>query len=93
MRDKKQTAHIAPDDVAGVAQDVSGQSEVTNLHHLPVGDQHVPGCQVSVNTLGERGQNDNGCDVCLQRGASRQGSGSQQSQRGLQLSHTLRTHG
>lgn len=91
MCDKKQTAHIAPDNVAGVAQDVSGQSEVTNLHHLPMGDQHVPGCQVSVHTLGERGQNDNGCDVCL-----RQGSGSQQSQRtvrGLQLSHTLRTHG
>lgn len=59
---KKQTAHIAPDDVAGVAQDVSGQSKVTDLHHLPVGDQHVPGRQVSVDTLEERSQSDHGWD-------------------------------
>ena len=66
-RDKKQTAHVAPDDVAGVAQDVSGQSKVTDLHHLPVGDQHIPGCQVSVDTLEERGLNDMVCDLHLQR--------------------------
>lgn len=31
--------------------DVPGQTEVGDLHHVIICDQHVPGCQVSVDTL------------------------------------------
>lgn len=30
---------------------IPGQTEVSDLHHIIFCDQHVPGCQVSVNTL------------------------------------------
>lgn len=32
--------------------DVSGQAEVGDLHDVALSDQDVPGCQVSVYTLG-----------------------------------------
>lgn len=35
--------------------DVSSQTEVSDLHHVVFSDQHVSGCQVSVNTLKDRG--------------------------------------
>lgn len=31
--------------------DVSGQTEVGDLHHVIFCDENVPGCQVSVDTL------------------------------------------
>lgn len=31
--------------------DIPGQTKVSDLHHIIFCDQHVPGCQVSVNTL------------------------------------------
>lgn len=31
--------------------DIPGQTEVGDLHHIIICDQHVPGCQVSVDTL------------------------------------------
>lgn len=31
--------------------DIPGQAEVGDLHHIIFCDQHVPGCQVSVDTL------------------------------------------
>lgn len=34
--------------------EVSGQTEVTNLHQLVVTDQDVPRCQVSVDTLRDK---------------------------------------
>lgn len=34
--------------------EVSGQIEVTNLHHLIFTDQDVPRCQISVNTLRDK---------------------------------------
>lgn len=35
--------------------DVSGQAEVGYLHHVIFCDEHVPGCQISVDTLKNRG--------------------------------------
>lgn len=34
--------------------DISGQAKVGDLHDVALGDQDVPGCQVSVYTLGWR---------------------------------------
>lgn len=31
--------------------DIPGQTEVSDLHHIIFCDQHVPGCQVPVDTL------------------------------------------
>lgn len=31
--------------------DIPGQTEVGDLHHIIFCDQHVPGCQVSMDTL------------------------------------------
>lgn len=47
--------HAAFGDVVGVVHDVSGQTKVTDLHQLPLTDQHVPGCQVTMDTLGGQG--------------------------------------
>lgn len=46
--------NISLADVVRVFVDVSGQAEVTDLHHFIVRKQNVPGCQVSVNTLVEK---------------------------------------
>lgn len=45
--------------------DIPGQTEVGDLHHIILCDQHVPGCQVSVDTLQrtERKKHSFGC--CL----------------------------
>lgn len=34
--------------------DISGQAKVSDLHDVALRDQDVPGCQVSVYTLGWR---------------------------------------
>lgn len=31
--------------------DSSGQAKVSNLHHIVLGHQNVPGCQISVDAL------------------------------------------
>lgn len=36
--------------------DIPGQTEVGDLHHIIFCDQHVPGCQVSVDTLQRTGR-------------------------------------
>lgn len=46
--------YIAFPDVVGVFVYVSGQAEVTDLHHFIVRKQNVSGCQVSVDTLQQK---------------------------------------
>lgn len=48
---KKQQSHVAPDNVVGIAHNISSQSKITYLHHFPTGHEYIPGCQVSVDTL------------------------------------------
>lgn len=38
-------------DVVGVVHDVSGQAKVTDLDKFALTDQHVPGSEVTMNTL------------------------------------------
>lgn len=38
--------------------DVPGQTEVSDLHHIIFGDQHVPGRKVSVDTLQSQREKD-----------------------------------
>lgn len=45
--------HAALGDVVGVPHDVSSQAKVTDLDQLALTDEHIPGRQVSVNTLGQ----------------------------------------
>lgn len=45
--------HVSFTDIVWVFVDVSRQAEVTDLHHLIVSQQNVPGSQVSVDTLME----------------------------------------
>lgn len=45
--------------------DVSSQTEVSDLHHVVFSDQHVSGCQVSVNTLKDREEGQNRSRSCL----------------------------
>lgn len=44
-------AHISSQDVAGVLGDVSSQAEVTDLGHPTLGQQDIPGGQISMYTL------------------------------------------
>lgn len=46
--------HTAFGDVVGVPHDISSQAKVTDLDQLAFTDKHIPGCQVSMNTLGQR---------------------------------------
>lgn len=43
--------YIAFPDVVWVFVYVSGQTKVTDLHHVVLGQENVPGGQVSVDTL------------------------------------------
>lgn len=43
--------HASFGDVVVVVHDVSGQSEVTDLHYLALREEDVPGGQVAVNAL------------------------------------------
>lgn len=43
--------YIAFDNIVAVRRDVPGKSKVTDLGHPAFGEQNVPGCQVSVDTL------------------------------------------
>lgn len=45
------TTYTAFGDVVGVMHDVSGQTEITDLDKFTLTDQHVPGSEVSVDTL------------------------------------------
>ncbi|TNN56316.1 hypothetical protein EYF80_033427 [Liparis tanakae] len=45
---------LGHEDVVDVV-DVSGETEVGDLHHVVFGDQNVPGCQVSVDALRTQG--------------------------------------
>lgn len=47
----RRTTYASFGDVVVVVHDVSGQSEVADLHDLALGEQDVPGSQVSVDTL------------------------------------------
>lgn len=47
--------HAAFGDVVRVPHDVTGQAEVTDLDQLALTDEYIPGCQVSVDTLGRGG--------------------------------------
>lgn len=38
-------------DVVGIMHDVSGQTEVTDLHQFALTDQHVPGSEVTMDAL------------------------------------------
>lgn len=38
-------------DVVGVMHDVSGQAKVTDLHKFALTDQHISGCEVTMDTL------------------------------------------
>ncbi|TNN56837.1 hypothetical protein EYF80_032933 [Liparis tanakae] len=49
-----EVTHVPLHDVAVVVADVSGQTEVTDLRHAAVGQQDVPRCYVSVDTLTDR---------------------------------------
>lgn len=85
-----ESTHAAFGDIVRVPHDVSSQAEVTDLDQLALTDEHIPGCQVSVNTLGQergelrlRGQlwekNPLGFreNVCLPKGEVSQGPGHQ----------------
>lgn len=48
--------HAAFGDVVRVPHDVTGKAKVTDLDQLALTDEHVPGCQVSVDTLGVQGK-------------------------------------
>lgn len=50
------STHASFGDVVVVVHDVSGQPKVADLHDLALGEQDVPGGQVSVDTLRERGR-------------------------------------
>lgn len=50
---------VSPDDVIFVLLKVSGQTKITDLQQLPLTDQDVPGCQVSVDTLRDTQHLDN----------------------------------
>lgn len=48
-------AHICRLFIVVDVVDVSGQAKVCDLHDVALRDQDVPGCKVSVYTLGRRG--------------------------------------
>lgn len=43
--------HISLPDVVGVFINVPGQAEVTDLDHVVLGQEDVPGCQIPVDAL------------------------------------------
>ena len=47
--------HAALGDVVRVPHDVTSQAKVADLDQLALTDEHVPGCQVSVDALGSEG--------------------------------------
>jgi len=50
--DDGEGTHAALGDVVRVPHDVTSQAKVADLDQLALTDEHVPGCQVSVDTLG-----------------------------------------
>jgi len=48
-------SHVAGLLVVVDVVDVSGETEVGDLHHVVFSDQNVPGCQVSVDALRTQG--------------------------------------
>lgn len=47
-----QGTHAAFGDIVRVSHDVTSQAKVTYLDQLALTDEHVSGCQISVDTLG-----------------------------------------
>lgn len=43
--------------------DISGQAKVCDLHNVALCDQDIPGCKVSVYTLGWHSENSNSEDI------------------------------
>lgn len=48
--------HAAFGDVVRIPHDVTSQAEVTDLDQFALTDEHISGCQVSVDTLGGKMQ-------------------------------------
>lgn len=48
---RQKTTYASFGDVVVVMHDVSRQSKVADLHYLALREQHVPGSQISVDTL------------------------------------------
>lgn len=61
----REGTHAAFGDVVRVPHDVTGQAEVADLDQLALTDEYVPGCQVSVDTLGQGGDAGRGRELRL----------------------------